>query len=103
MLDEQDFQRELEKRLSLEWLSGAYEAPIDIDSFRSKIIRGHTFCREPCISRKVCGSEACMCIRIFFSTPEEWDLYKSARSFFLEHLAAALFIKTINEMEEKHD
>ena len=84
MTDSTDFYEEREEAEA--WLRGESTEELQIDDFVEIVCRGHGTCADSCLSRDVCGEEACLCIRSVFPTPEHYETYKLARAFFIENL-----------------
>ena len=84
MTDLTDFEHEEDE--AKEWLRGNSTEGIGIDDFVEIVCRGHSTCEGNCISRDICGEEACVCIRTVFPTPEHYETYKLARAFYIENL-----------------
>ena len=84
MTDLTDFIQEEEEAKT--WLRGESTDGIEIDDFVEIVCRGHGTCEDSCLSKSICGEDACACIRSVFPTPELYETYKLARAFYIENL-----------------
>ena len=90
-----DFLKEQEEKE--EWERGQSELGMTLDELFQLARRGIGRCEEPCLSRSICGEDACACIRSVFPTPDHYETYLLARSYFLKNLAKAAFAALVSE------
>lgn len=91
-----DFQFD-EKRRMIEWQQCSSEEYMTLENIVAISERGIERCQEDCLSRQICGEDACACVRSIFPTPQHYELYREARDFFLKTLAKATFAALISE------
>lgn len=79
------------------WLEGNSVETLSFEEITLLAKQGLGRCEEQCFSRSVCGEDACECVRSTFPTPQHYEVYQDARSFFLNALAKAAFAALMSE------
>ena len=87
--------KEIDKKKK--WLEGDSVETLSFEEITLLAKQGLGRCEHFCFSRSVCGEDACECIRNTFPTPQHFEVYQDARSFFLNALAKASFAALIGE------
>ena len=93
-----DFLQELTEKE--EWQRGRFEEWMSMDDLVGLAIHGLGRCENECFSRSSSVEDACACVRSVFPTPEHYETYLHARSFFLESLAKETFAQFVSVVSE---
>ena len=87
----------LEQKEKDDWLQGTSEEGMTYADISELAKRGLGRCEDECLSRRVCGEDACACVRSVFPTPEHYEVYLNARAFYLKALGQAAFAALMSE------
>lgn len=86
-----------EEQEAKEWEQGLSDEQMNLEELIALAKRGFATCEEECLSRSICGEDACLCVRSIFPTPKHYNTYKVARIFFLDALAKASFAAVVSD------
>jgi len=93
---------EEEKREVEIWQRTDLKREMSSEDMQKIVKSGITRCSKDsgCLSRKISGEDACLCIRSLFPSEEHYGLYLEMRGWYLTQLAEKVAIATIGEKDD---
>jgi hypothetical protein len=96
MIDEKKEAREVEL-----WNRNDLNREMSTEDMNQIVQSGITRCGEMgCLSRKLSGDDACICIRSIFPSAEHYGLYLEMREWYLDRLAEKVAMATVGEKND---
>ena len=95
-LSSMDINKDLE--LSDYWSTGKNDRDMCLYTLARIVKQGFNTCENECLSRDVCGSDSCRCVRSIFPTPQHYKLYGLLREKYEEREMLKIFSKANEEI-----
>ena len=77
------------------WLNASQDKAMEMEDLVHLVKNGFQQCEEEdyCASKRICGDDACRCVRSLFPNVSHYELYVSLRKKYLEGTAIEIMAK----------